>query len=405
MDTADLTATAPTAMQGIPEDFPPELCLVLGLLRVALRTGEIAEISRLCQGMDWTAFGPCVDRHRVGAFLHHRLPPEARSLLPETVTQHLQEQSRLNVRRALTQAAEVVRLVKLLEGGGIPVLSLKGPLLAQEFYGELGQRHAGDIDLLVAPENASRADRLLRGAGYRRVAPDFDLTPLQEKCYLQFRHEFSYLAGAPRPRMEMMWQLEQFPNLDDAWRRAVKQELGGHQIHILPPDLNAHYLFQHGARHAWFRLFWLVDVSLLLARDDINWDDFATRARSTQMERPLQQGARLAGELLGVAVPPALLPAPIEQRKITNFAADARHWMMLDAATVKTPFGFFRQLVYNIRLQQGWRAKYNIFRQRLLFVDGWKLLRLPDWCFVLYYPAMPFLCLYSLITGGRKSSR
>jgi len=392
-------------MQGVPENFPPELRLVLCLLRVALQTGEVAEISRLRYGVDWTEFIGCVDRHRVGAFLHHRLPPEARSVLPGTVTQHLQEQSRLNVRRALTQAAELVRLVRLLEGEGIPVLSLKGPLLAKELYGELGQRHAGDIDLLVAPENAGRADGLLRGAGYRRVAPDFDLTPLQEKCYLRFRHEFSYLASAPRPRMEMMWQLEQFSNLDDVWRRAVKQELGGHQIHILPPDLNAHYLFQHGARHAWFRLFWLVDVSLLLAGSEINWSDFSARARHAKMERPLQQGARLAGELLGVAVPPALLPAPGEQQQVANFAEDARHWMVLDAATIKTPFGFFRQLVYRIRMQQGGQAKYAIFRQRLLFVDGWKLLRLPDWCFVLYYPAMPFLCLYSLITGDRKSSR
>jgi hypothetical protein len=405
MDTANSSVITTPAILHVPENLPPELRLVLGLLRVALKTGEATEIAGLCHSVDWTAFGGCVERHRVGAFLHHRLPPEVRSALPGMVVQHLQHQSQTNVRRALMQAAELVRLVKLLEEKNIPVISLKGPLLSRQLYGELGLRHAGDIDLLVKPENAGRANALLLEAGYRRLAPDFELTPRQEKQYVQLRHEFSYQAAPPRPRMEMTWRLEPFSNLDDAWPRTIKQELGGYQIHTLPPDVNARYLFQHGSGHAWFRLFWLVDAALLLAHSETDWADLLAQARAEKNERSLLQGARLAGELLGTPVLAAFLAGPGEQRKLAAFTAEATRWMARDAGVIEKPAWFFRQIIYKARLQQGWRAKYGILRQRLLFVRGWKMLRLPDWCFALYYPAMPFLCLYNLIVPGRKSSR
>jgi hypothetical protein len=405
MDTAKSPVITTPAKLRVPENFPPELRLVLGLLRVALKTSEAAEVSGLCRSVDWTAFGVCVERHRVGAFLHHRLSPEARSALPGVATQHLLQQSQTNVRRALMQSAELVRLVKLLEGKNIPVISLKGPLLARQLYGELGLRYAGDIDLLVRPENVGPAHIVLGEAGYRRKWPDFELTPRQEKEYLRLRHEFSYLASPPRPRMEMKWQLEAFSSSDDAWRHAVKQELGGHLISALPPDMNARYLFQHGSGHAWFRLFWLVDAALLLANSQMDWADLLARARTAKNERPLLQGARLAGELLGAPIPAAFLPAPGEQRKVATLATEARRWMDLDAGLIEKPAWLSRQLIYRIRLQQGWRAKYHIFRQCLLFVRGWKMLRLPDWCFALYYPATPFLCLCHWIAPGRKPSR
>lgn len=405
MDTLNSSVITTPRILRVPENFSPELRLVLGLLRVALKTGEAAEIAGLCRGVDWTAFGACVERHRVGAFLHHRLSPEVRSALPVVAAQHLLQQSQTNVRRALMQSAELVRLVKLLEEKNIPVISLKGPLLSRQLYGELGLRHAGDIDLLVMPETAGRAHVVLGEAGYRRVSPGFELTPRQEKQYIQLRHEFSYLPAPPRPRMEMTWRLEPFSNLNDIWPRAIKQELGGHQVHTLPLNVNTPYLFEHGAGHAWFRLFWLVDAALLLADSKTDWDELLGQARAAKNTRPLLQGARLAGELLGIPAPAAFLRAPGKRPKIEAFTAEATRWMALDAGLIKKPAWFFRQIIYRARLQQGWRAKYNILRQRLLFVRGWEMLRLPDWCFALYYPAMPFLCLYNLIVPGRRSSR
>ncbi|HWZ94793.1 MAG TPA: nucleotidyltransferase family protein [Opitutaceae bacterium] len=405
MDPPNSSVITTPEMLRVPKNFSPELRLLLGLLRVALKTGEAAEIAGLGRGVDWTAFGACVERHRVGPFLHHRLPPEVRSALPVAATQHLRQQSQANVRRALMQSAELARLAKLFEEKNIPVISLKGPLLSRQLYGELGLRHAGDIDLLVAPGNAGPADTVLREAGYRRTEPDFELTLRQAKQYRRLRHEFSYLAAPPRPRMEMTWQLESFSNLENIWPRAIKQELGGQQIHTLPPDININYLFHHGSRHAWFRLFWLVDVALLLAESETDWAGLLGRARAAKNVRPLLQGARLAGELLGAPVPPAFLAGPGEQRKIAAFAAEACHWMVLDADASEKPAGLFRLLIYRLRLQQRWHTKYYILKQRLLFVRGWKMLRLPDWCFALYYPAVPFLYLYYCIAPGRKPSR
>ena len=49
-------------------------------------------------------------------------------------------------------AAETVRLQRLFDEAGLPLLILKGASLAMLAYGNLGMRSAKDIDLLIRPE-------------------------------------------------------------------------------------------------------------------------------------------------------------------------------------------------------------------------------------------------------------
>ena len=68
-------------------------------------------------------------------------------------------------------AAEAVRLQRLFDDAGLPVLFLKGASLAAVAYGNLGLRSAKDIDLLVSPETLVPATALIVRAGYRRLDP------------------------------------------------------------------------------------------------------------------------------------------------------------------------------------------------------------------------------------------
>src|SRR4051812_31693698 len=68
--------------------------------------------------------------------------------------------------RGMVIEAAMQRAVHALGGAGIRALPLKGPLLAQEAYGDIGLRETADIDLLVGAAQLEPAVGILRGLDY-----------------------------------------------------------------------------------------------------------------------------------------------------------------------------------------------------------------------------------------------
>lgn len=376
------------------ENFSPELRLLLALLRSALGREEDAAQAPPARPIDWPSFLATVQRHRVGAFLRQRAPEELVAQCPESVVAQFKTISATTTQRALAQAAEQIRLVRCLEEAGIAAMPVKGLVLAQQLYGAIGLRHVGDIDLLIRPADVARADAVLQGTGLRRTRPDFPLTARQTAEYLRLKPEFEYLRAAPPHRIELLWRLEGLPETEAVWSRAVSCSLGGHAMRTLPPDFNALYLFQHGARHGWFRLFWLVDVALLLRDAKFDWAATIVRARELGLERVLLQGAALAHALLGVEIPAALQPLPRERGIVAALVAEARRQIAREPAADEPAAEWLRQAFYRVRLKKGARAKFATMTPHLFSPLNWRTLPLPDRWFFLYYFATPFLWIW-----------
>lgn len=90
-------------LPGRARRWPAESRLLLQALRVALRTAP-AELAWPA-GLDTDKFLAGVERHRVGAFLHQRLPPEARATLPEPVRLRLAASAQTTALRAMQRTA------------------------------------------------------------------------------------------------------------------------------------------------------------------------------------------------------------------------------------------------------------------------------------------------------------
>jgi hypothetical protein len=381
-------------------EFPPELLALLAHLRAALGneagTGSLAlgkAAGRVEGAPNWPAWLALVERHRVGAFLAQRTPPALRAAWPDPVRLRLEEISVATTRRALAAAADQRCLVRLLDSQGIPVLAVKGSALAEQLYGGLGRRHVGDIDLLVRRGDVVRADGAIQVAGWRRTRPDFRLTPLQTRRYLQIKPEFEYLRGQPSQRLELLWRLEGLPDSPAIWSNAVTGTLGGDPLRTLDPSTNTLYLSQHRARHAWYRLFWLVDIALLLEDPGLDWEATASVARDTGVERPLLQAGALAHDLLGAALPPALIPRPSERAAVASLVREAARQIARKPSRDEYSADWFRQTRHRTRLARGPRAKFSVLAPHLLSPEGWRMWPLPDRWFFLYYIATPFLWL------------
>ena len=201
-------------------------------------------------------------------------------------------------------------------------------------------------------------------------------------------------SDKPPGRVELLWRLEGLGDTPALWELAGTVQFGGQPMRTLPHELNVLYLFLHGARHGWFRLFWLVDVALLLRDPRNDWPALLARARRERLERPLLQGAALAEELLGVPCPPALRPQAKEAAQIEALVAEARRQIARPVAADEGVIEWARQLAYRVRLQATARGKFATMAPHLFSPESWRAWPLPDRWFFLYYFATPFLWVW-----------
>ncbi|HVU24401.1 MAG TPA: nucleotidyltransferase family protein [Opitutus sp.] len=342
---------------------------------------------------EWSALAREAARQRVGPFLLARLPHPLSGRLPPPFVHQLERSLAVYAAHAARQRAELQRAIDLLTAAGTPVRCLKGPLLSTWLYGSPDLRHASDLDLLVRDTDVSAADSALRAAGYRRTRPSFELSRRQERVFRSIHREYSYIAPDHRLVVELLWHLETLTPA--VWEnRATLMRCDGRDYPVLAPNTLAAYLCAHGARHGWCRLFWLLDVALLLRHPSVDWSATLALAQTHGSGDAVLQAALLAERLLGATPPAALRPASrAEARRVVFLATAALRQFALAPADEATAREWVRDLLYRLRLARGWRRKIAVLRPHLLSLATWEAVRLPDRWFHLYYVLTPPLWL------------
>ncbi|MFT4687951.1 MAG: hypothetical protein ACI9OD_000142 [Limisphaerales bacterium] len=365
----------------------PELTLLVRLLRNSM-AGKTAEDSLWSSVFSKSYFLKLVRRHRVAAFLASRADTAS---LPSSTQNSLADMSAANAVKALLRTRTLIELGKRLENANIPFLSVKGPMLAQRLYGDVGGRHAGDLDFLIDSEHVAAADGLMRESGCRRSSPNFDLSPRQWREYQIIRHEFQYF-NQEGIRIEFGWRLAGLTGtqFDELYAAHRESQFGGISIPRLPATTELLHLFVHGAGHGWFRLFWLLDIALLLRRDH-DWEALMREARRTRTEHCVWQGARLAETIFGVELPASIRPPENRQGVVDWLVNDAIRQLRADEKHHSTPISLLRDALYLLRLRPDRTARAALVRPRLCSPENWQRFPLPDQFFSLYYPAAPFL--------------
>lgn len=209
--------------------------------------------------------------------------------------------------RALRHAAATVRLIQSLAAAGIDAIPLKGAVLSDHLYGDPAVRDVRDADLLIRPGYLLDADALLRGNGYEREWPSRLPSPESRtfRRLLQDGYHFEYKHPAEKVNVELHWR---FPHWSSAaveaiWEASEVRPWRGVPVRLLANDpLLLLLLCDHGARHRWFRLKWVVDVAVLLPHiDDVG--DLLEVAQHLDLERPLGQAVVLCNRLFGSPLP------------------------------------------------------------------------------------------------------
>jgi hypothetical protein len=203
-------------------------------------------------------------------------------------------------------SAELLRLAELFRMEGLTVRPLKGPLLAQEAYGNVTLRQYGDLDLFVKVSELPRVLSLLEREGYRpEINPDSAGGGLFDRLNVLGMHHDD--AGI---RLEIHWR--PFAKSHGiSWNGASLLE-GEHQIVIdgrelpaPPPTAHLLYLCLHGAKHCFERLEWVCDIDRMVRSriDLIDWERLEAEAVEAGVRRMVHLALSLAGEYFETPFP------------------------------------------------------------------------------------------------------
>lgn len=213
--------------------------------------------------------------------------------------------------RAEHLRARLSETLAILAREGIDVVLLKGAALATTIYPSFIDRPMGDLDLLVAPEDAERAHVAARAAGWTwdaatfpraRYAGHHHLPPLDDAAGTGVRlevHTGIAIDGHPFALT--------LADMRTRWRRV---QIGEASAFVPCPE---HLLLHEAVHFAWSHVLsfgaWRTsrDIQLLALRGAIDWDLFVEECRQHRAESCAYWTLVLARLLSGAQVPDSVL--------------------------------------------------------------------------------------------------
>lgn len=218
--------------------------------------------------------------------LNHICPDE----IPSEFLQSLKEFLRSNATKNLFFMKEIIDIVKTLNDHQIESVPYKGPILAQQVYGNLTIREFGDLDLYVKKEDVPLIKNILISKGYKS---EFMFSSSQEQNYLNSQRELTFFHEIKGIPLELHWKfsgvfLNLPPNSEKIFLKKLKTlNIGGTQIPEITPENLILILSIHNASHQWSRLGWLVDIATLINNQKIDWSKVIKLSQELSIQKIL----------------------------------------------------------------------------------------------------------------------
>lgn len=305
-------------------------------------------IARLAAGrVDWHEALDLASRHGLAPLLHRHLSMPGMPAVAKAVAAPLWARAEWAARRNRAMAAELVEILEALQREGVAAIPYKGPTLTLQVYGDLGLREFGDLDVLVASADLGRARAILDARGY---APHHPLPPHVEAAWTRSPRCYELpLVDVRRGFMvELQWRGEagQAPiALDDSrwWESLPRHDFLGCRVTSIAPAESFITLLVHGSKHAWSNLGWLVDISEIMKRNDLEWPRVFALARECHAVRRAALGLELAHRLLEAPLPEGAR-ALIEEAGIASLSEAIE-------SSILSPQPAARPILTSLRLQ------------------------------------------------------
>jgi hypothetical protein len=370
----------------------PEHELLLCCARTARSpetAGRIATLLR--EDLDWKRVLRLAREHRLSSLLYWQLSGACPEAVPKDTLSQLRDGFGANHLRNLYLTGELLRLLKELEGSGIPAIPYKGPVMAAAVYGNLALREFGDLDILVRKGDVLKAREILTSLGYES---HYRMTPAQEAFLLDYDRQYTFLRDDGCV-VELHWTVAPRPvyfllSPEYLWERAERVALGGANVASFSAEDLLLILSVHGAVHLWERIGWICDIAeLVRGAESVDWERLVERARALSCKRMLLLGLLLANDLLDAVPPEKVLREARAEAEVNALAADVQARLFSEDPGARELFEGSARWQFHFRMIERLRDKlrYCVHRATTPTLSDWELVQLP----VILFPCYPLL--------------
>ncbi|MCA1048640.1 nucleotidyltransferase family protein [Priestia aryabhattai] len=364
-----------------------ELKLLLELMKTENKKKVGLDKSNLFKNINWNEFLELANFHRVYPIIYLKLKDLNEKLVPKKVMDALYEKYKHNTFQMLQLSSEMERINRLFNNNHIKVLFLKGPVIANDLYGDISLRTSKDLDVLIAEKDLDKANEILLQIGYSK---EKTTTILNEKKWK--KHHVIYFHTEKKTEVEIHWRLHpppsKEPSFEELWERKRESSFNFSSIYFLGEEDLFLFLVVHGARHGWFRLRWLKDIDQVMKRN-INLRKTEIITKKYQYGHLVGQALILVSALLDTPLPKEL-EALTKKKQSTTLARKA--YLFISG---------FEDFTYHSR----YLISLNLGIKKLLYIfillypnsNDLTTLTLPKILHFLYFPLKPFLLIWKKI--------
>ncbi len=320
-------------------------------------------------GIDWDRFLRIVKRQHVAGLVRDGLTC-ARIVVPENVADEIGTIASVNARQNLKFGTEAVRIQRLFDDAGVPLVFVKGVTLAQLAYGTLALKYSWDMDLLVPPDAVPQALHLFESIGYRPFPPLPPLTDLRYRRWIEFAREYVLFHETNNVRIELHWKLVDnshfLSGVSSMSATRLIEVSSGANIRTLDGDDLLNYLCVHGASHGWSRLKWLADVAALLSGDTASeLERRLEAAKKSNAEICMAQAVLLCDRLFGMPNLAALSQQLRRSRRNRWLETIALRAMTAEAELGRAAFDKLSIILSQFLLAHGWSFRGTEFWNKM----------------------------------------
>lgn len=287
---------------GAEAEFPEEFATLLSCGRRFLADGETGGAATLSgvpsSVTGWRNVHQLARQHGMESLLIRSVASPGDEANPSELRASLQRRRQQLQTRALGMVAELLEVLALFDGHGIPVLAYKGPVAATRAYGDPSYRTYADLDLLVPQSAQSAALKALERRDYRRQAVN---GPVFQTVLQRPGDDFSIDLHTHVVPEFFPFELP----FEDLYEERESVEVSGRSVPTLSTE-DAFLIHSiHGSKHHWFRLEWILTTALI-ARRVADLEAALRRAAAVGCERMALLGLELARRLFDASFDPVI---------------------------------------------------------------------------------------------------
>jgi hypothetical protein len=335
-----------------------ELDLLLTIARSQLCEEEKRILANLLAGpLDWNALRLLAVHHGLEPLLYLHLHATADSpvyaSVPAEAVESLHAACTLIAGRSLKLAAKLGAISAHLQGQGIPHIVYKGPLLAEQYYGNCALRAYRDLDLIVTPDQLIAARDALAAIGFHDKA---GLSSSQQAASfkLGFEHPFSAEGGVD---LDLHWRLVQrfksrSVDLANMWKRATMVGFWGGEVPGFCPEDLLVVLCLHAGHHGWMHISQLCDIAQLLrAHPSLDWEIVRSHLGDSNTRRMVYVSLYLVHEYWGIEMPAPIVSMIRQDAHVARLSRriHAEIWPAVDTRLTTSSLGWLLDRTAGIR--------------------------------------------------------